>query len=147
MELSSYFDALSRAKKEYSRCLEPMCRDFGLTQNELAVLLFLNNNPSLDRAADIVSCRGIAKSHVSLAVTSLEAQGILTRRYDPADRRACHLVLTEKGTEIAEAGAERQRQFFEALYVGISPEERELMRSVAQKIMNNISEFDRITEK
>ena len=118
-----------------------MCRDFGLTQNELAVLLFLNNNPSLDRAADIVSCRGIAKSHVSLAVTRLEAQGILTRRYDPADRRACHLVLTEKGTEIAEAGAERQRQFFEALYVGISPEERELMRSVARKIMDNIASF------
>ena len=141
MELSSYFDALSRAKKEYSRCLEPMCRDFGLTHNELAVLLFLRNTPGLDRAADIVSCRGIAKSHVSLAVTRLEAQGILTRRYDPADRRACHLVLTEKGTEIAEAGAERQRQFFEALYVGISPEERELMRSVARQIMDNIASF------
>lgn len=147
MELSSYFDAMSKAKKEYSRCLEPVCRDFGLTQNELAVLLFLRNNPGLDRAADIVSCRSIAKSHVSLAVTSLEARGILARRYDPADRRACHLALTRKGMDIAEAGSQRQRQFFEALYVGISPEERELMRSVAQKIMNNISEFDRITEK
>ena len=147
MELSSYFDAMSKAKKEYSRCLEPVCRDFGLTQNELAVLLFLRNNPGLDRAADIVSCRGIAKSHVSLAVSHLEVRSILTRRFEPADRRACHLGLTEKGMEIAEAGAKRQRQFFEALYVGISPEERELMRSVAQKIMNNISEFDRITEK
>ena len=147
MELSSYFDAMSKAKKEYSRCLEPVCRDFGLTQNELAVLLFLRNNPGLDRAADIVSCRSIAKSHVSLAVTSLEARGILARRYDPADRRACHLALTRKGMDIAEAGSQRQRQFFEALYVGISPEERELMRSVAQKIMNNVSEFDRITKK
>ena len=147
MELSSYFDAMSKAKKEYSRCLEPVCRDFGLTQNELAVLLFLRNNPGLDRAADIVSCRGIAKSHVSLAVSQLEARGILARRYDPSDHRACHLALTGKGMDIAEAGSQRQRQFFEALYVGISPEERELMRSVAQKIMNNISEFDRITEK
>ena len=51
MELSSYFDAMSKAKKEYSRNLEPVCRDFGLTQSELAVLLFLRNNPSLDRAA------------------------------------------------------------------------------------------------
>lgn len=138
MELSSYFDAMSKAKKEYSRCLEPVCRDFGLTQNELAVLLFLRNNPGLDRAADIVSCRGIAKSHVSLAVSHLEARSILIRRFEPADRRACHLGLTEKGMEIAEAGAKRQRQFFEALYVGISPEERELMRSVTQKIMDNI---------
>ena len=141
MELSSYFDAMSKAKKEYSRCLEPVCRDFGLTQNGLAVLLFLRNNPSLDRAADIVSCRGIAKSHVSLAVSQLEARGILARRYDPADRRACHLVLTEKGMAIAEAGAALQRQFFDALCAGISPEERDLMRSVTQKIMNNVASF------
>lgn len=141
MELSSYFDAMGKAKKEYVRCLEPVCQRFCLTQNELTVLLFLRNNPGLDRAADIVSCRGIAKSHVSLAVSHLEARQILSRRFEPADRRACHLALTEKGMEIAEAGTERQRQFFEALYAGISPEERELMRSITQKIMDNIAAF------
>ena len=138
MNLSGCFDAMRKAQKEYYRCLEPVCRQFSLTQNELAVLLFLRNNPGLDRAADIVSCRGIAKSHVSLAVSNLEARGILTRRYDPSDHRACHLLLTEKGTEIAEVGAERQRQFFEALYAGVSPEERELIRAVNLKIMDNI---------
>lgn len=141
MELSNFFDAMSRAKKEYTRCLEPVCRDFRLTQNELAVLLFLNNNPGLDRAADIVSCRGIAKSHVSLAVSTLEARSILSRRFDASDRRACHLVLTEKGAEIAEAGTARQRQFFDALYTGISDQERAQMRAVIQKIMDNIASF------
>ena len=142
MELSSYFDAMGKAKKEYSRCLEPVCRDFGLTQNELAVLLFLRNNPSLDRAADIVSCRGIAKSHVSLAVSNLEAREILSRRFEPADRRTCHLVLTGRGAEIAEAGVARQRQFFEALYAGVSQSEREQLRVISRKIMDNISHFD-----
>ena len=147
MELSSYFDAMSKAKKEYSRCLEPVCRGFGLTQNELAVLLFLRNNPGLDRAADIVSCRGIAKSHVSLAVSQLEARGILARRYDPSDHRACHLALTGKGMDIAEAGSQRQRQFFEALYARVTPEERELMRSVTRKIMDNVAAFECETAK
>ena len=141
MELSNFFDAMSRAKKEYTRCLEPVCRDFRLTQNELAVLLFLKNNPGRDRAADIVSCRGIAKSHVSLAVSTLEARGILSRRFDASDRRACHLVLTEKGAEIAETGTARQRQFFDALYAGISDQERAQMRAVIQKIMDNIASF------
>ncbi|MDO5545404.1 MAG: MarR family transcriptional regulator [Eubacteriales bacterium] len=141
MELSNYFDAMNRAKKEYVRCLEPVCRQYQLTQNELTVLLFLHNNPGLDRAADIVSCRGIAKSHVSLAVSNLEARGILARCLAPADRRACHLALTKKGMEIADAGAERQRQFFEALYTGVTPEERELMRSITQKIMDNVASF------
>lgn len=142
MELSNYFDAMGKAKKEYIRCLEPVCKYFGLTQNELTVLLFLHNNPGLDRAADIVSCRGIAKSHVSLAVSNLEARALLTRRFEPADRRTCHLVLTGKGTEIAEAGAARQRQFFEALYAGVSQSEREQLRSISRKIMDNISHFD-----
>ena len=141
MELSNFFDAASRAKKEYTRCLEPVSRDFGLTQNELAVLLFLNNNPGLDRAADIVSCRGIAKSHVSLAVSALEARNILSRRFDSSDRRVCHLLLTEQGARIAKAGAARQRQFFDALYAGISPGERAQMRAVIQKIMENIASF------
>lgn len=142
MELSNYFDAMGKAKKEYIRCLEPVCKRFGLTQNELTVLLFLHNNPGLDRAADIVSCRGIAKSHVSLAVSNLEARALLTRRFEPADRRTCHLVLTGKGTEIAEAGAARQRQFFEALYAGVSQSEREQLRAISRKIMDNILHFD-----
>ena len=147
MELSNYFDAMGKAKKEYIRCLEPVCKRFRLTQNELAVLLFLHNTPGLDRAADIVSCRGIAKSHVSLAVSNLEARALLARRFEPADRRTCHLVLTGKGTEIAEAGAARQRQFFEALYAGVTPEERELMRSVTRKIMDNVAAFECETAK
>lgn len=143
MELSNYFDAMGKAKKEYSRCLDPVCRRFQLTQNELAVLLFLHNNPGRDRAADIVSCRGIAKSHVSLAVSHLEKRGILSRQFDPSDRRACHLVLTQAGEDIAREGHTRQRQFFEALYAGISPEEREQMRVVSLKIMDNIAAFDK----
>ena len=147
MNLGSFFNAMGIAKKEYSRSLEPVCKRFGLTQNELAVLLFLHNNPSRDRAADIVSCRGIAKSHVSLSVSNLERRGILTRRYEPADRRSCHLALTQKGEEIAEAGAGRQRQFFEALYTGISPAEREQLRAISRKIMDNILHFDCVSAK
>ena len=77
-----------------------------------------------------------------LAVSNLEARALLTRRFEPADRRTCHLVLTGKGTEIAEAGAARQRQFFEALYAGVSQSEREQLRAISRKIMDNISHFD-----
>ena len=76
-----------------------------------------------------------------------KARELLSRRYDPADRRACHLVLTEKGMAIAEAGAALQRQFFDALCAGISPEERELMRSVTRKIMDNVAAFECETAK
>ena len=86
---------------------------------------------------------GAAKDSAALLalLDDLEARGILTRRFAPDDRRSCHLTLTEQGAEIAEAGAERQRQFFETLYAGISLEEREQMRAICLKIMENISRF------
>ena len=141
MELTGYFDAMGKATKEYSRYLEPVCKRWNLTQNEMAVLLFLYNNPGRDRAADIVECRGIAKSHVSLAVSNLEQRKILTRHFEPTDRRTSHLALTEHGKEIAREGKERQRAFFHALYDGVGPEEMEQLRHLGQKIMTNIAAF------
>ena len=96
----SYFDSLHQAQKAYARILEPVCVQWNTTRNELDILLFLFNNPGLDRAADIVNHRGITKSHVSLSVATLEARGLLLRRADPADKRIIHL---RNGTGGAEA--------------------------------------------
>ena len=60
----NYFDTMARAQKGYARLLEPICKKWDLTRNELDVMLFLANNPDYDRAADIVTNRGLAKSHV-----------------------------------------------------------------------------------
>ena len=141
MELTGYFDAMGKATKEYSRYLEPVCKRWNLTQNEMAVLLFLYNNPGRDRAADIVECRGIAKSHVSLAVSNLEQRKILTRHFEPTDRRTSHLALSEHGKEIAREGKERQRAFFQALYDVVGPEVMEQLRQRGQKSMTNIAAF------
>ena len=107
----NYFDTMARAQKGYARLLEPICKKWDLTRNELDVILFLSNNPDFDRAVDIVNHRGLAKSHVSMSVTSLESRGLLERIPDPADRRTIHLKLTEKAKEITDVACRRQKQF------------------------------------
>ena len=142
MELINYFDLTGRAKKQYSRVLEPVSRKWALTQNELNVLLFLYNNPQYDRAADIVVCRGISKSHVSLSVNNLEGRGLL-RRVGSDGRRRAHLELTEQGRAIAQEGREAQRSYFTELYRGITPEEVDQWRRITQKVCENIESFDK----
>jgi MarR family transcriptional regulator for hemolysin len=134
----NYFDTLHRAQKAYTRMLEPICRRWELTRNELDVLLFLYNNPELNRAADIVSHRGMAKSHVSLSVSNLERRGLLFCCKDPSDRRTVHLELAGEAGEIARAGQEAQKAFFSRIHRGVTPEEFVLWRSVSQKISGNI---------
>ena len=76
-----YFDILGMAKKGYSKLLAPICEEYGLTRNELDVLLFLHNNPEYDRAVDIVNNRGLSKSHVSLSISGLEEKGLLKKNF------------------------------------------------------------------
>ena len=139
---AEYFDAMLRAKKGYTRILDPICRQWDITRNELDVMLFLANNPGFDRAADIVSRRGLAKSHVSLSVGNLEARGLLTRHFDPVDRRTVHLKLTDQAIAIAREGREAQVDFFTRIYAGLTPEEVDTWQSIMLKLVKNIADMD-----
>ena len=140
----NYFDTAASAQKYYTKLMDPLCKTWELTHNELDILLFLHNNPEFDRAADIVSHRGIAKSHVSLSVTNLEKRELLARRYDENDRRAAHLTLTEQGSAIAAQGQELQQQYFAAMLQGIPQEELQIWKKIVMKVQDNIRNFDTI---
>lgn len=143
MSIGNYFDILSKSQKVYSRRLEPVCRTWNLSRSELDVLLFLYNNPEYDRAADIVTHRGMAKSHVSLSVANLADRGLLQRRCSPTDRRTVHLSLTEQGRAVAAEGRAAQKTFFQELYQGISEEELRLWNKTSEKVCENIENISK----
>lgn len=138
----NYFDTMARAQKGYARLLEPISKKCDLTRNELDVLLFLANNPDYDRAVDIVNNRGLAKSHVSMSVTSLENRGLLERIPDPLDRRTVHLKLTEQAKEITDWGCRVQKQFMDYLHQGVTEEQLEMMRMFADRVHENIKNIE-----
>lgn len=138
----NYFDTMARAQKGYARLLEPICKKWDLTRNELDVLLFLANNPDFDRAVDIVNHRGLAKSHVSMSVASLENRGLLVRQPDPSDRRTVHLRLTDKAGEITDVGCRVQKQFMDYLHQGVTEEQMALMRLFAERVYENIKNIE-----
>ena len=140
----NYFDTMARAQKGYARLLEPICKKWDLTRNELDVILFLANNPEFDRAVDIVNHRGLAKSHVSMSVANLERRGLLDRIADPSDRRTVHLKLTEKAKEITDVGCRVQKQFMDYLHQGVTEEQLELMRLFAERVYENIKNIEEV---
>jgi MarR family transcriptional regulator for hemolysin len=138
----NYFDTMARAQKGYARLLEPLCKKCDLTRNELDVLLFLANNPDFDRAVDIVNNRGLAKSHVSMSVTSLENRGLVERIPDPLDRRTVHLKLTEQAKEITDWGCRVQKQFMDYLHQGVTEEQLAMMHMFADRVHENIKNIE-----
>ena len=138
----NYLDSIQHSKKKYAALMEPLCLRHDLTRNELDILLFLANNPGFDRAADIVSMRQIAKSHVSLSVGNLEKRGFLVRRFEKTDRRAAHLTLTEGALPIVQEGQNLQQHFFRQIFAGLSQEELALWGNILQKICSNIENIN-----
>ncbi len=137
-----YFEMVLRVRKYYSQVMEPICRQWDLTRNELDVLLFLYNNPEFDRASDVALRRGMAKSHVSLSVSTLESKGLLCRRPDPEDRRTVHLVLRGEAEEIAAQGRAAQTELFGRIYAGLTAEEIDLWTRLTEKVSRNIAQLD-----
>ena len=144
VQISSVFDILSQSQKAYSRQLEPVCKKWNVSRSEMDVLLFLYNNPGYDRAADIVTHRGMTKSHVSMSVANLCDLELLVRNFSEVDRRTAHLELTDRGREIAAEGKQAQQEFFARLYQGVPEEELELMKNVTRKVCENIENINKI---
>ena len=136
-----YFEVFSQSKKIYSRQVEPVCKKWDLTRSEVDVLLFLYNNPQYDRAADIVSHRGMTKSHVSMSVTALAERGLLERQYSQEDRRTAHLKLLGEGVTIAAEARAAQQQFFAMIYEGITQEEKTQWEQITRKVYDNIEKL------
>ena len=142
----NYFDNALRGRKEYYRALEPVCRQWELTRNELDIILFLANTPVLNRASDIVTRRGIAKSHVSQSVSHLESRGILQARQDPKDRRITRLSLTPEAADLAAQAQAAQRAFFSLVLKGLTQEDIAFWHCLTEKVWKNLEIMERSSD-
>lgn len=129
-----------RIKKVYHGMCKDVMKQYSLTRNELDVLLFLANNPSYDTAKDIVTLRGLTKSHVCKSVESLYERGLLTRKPDSRDRRAIRLCLTEAAQAPVKEAQAMQKRFLTLLYRDITAEEQRVMETVFRKISTTLQE-------
>ena len=126
-----------RMKKWYEEALHAVAVQYGLTMNELSVLLFLANNPALNTARDIVQLRALAKSHVCMSVDALARRGLLAQQTDEKDKRRVRLFVTKAGQPAARAGQAAQQAFFARLHAGVTAEEFGVLRTVLGKMLQN----------
>ena len=137
----AFFETALRAQKSYSRLMEPVCKKWNLTHNELDVLLFLANNPDCTTARDIVEIRKIKANLVSVNVDRLVQEGYLERRAVAGDRRKTQLLCTEKAQPVIARGREVQERFFARLLDNTDAPTREAFFRTMEVIGKNLDEI------
>lgn len=130
----------SQFKKLYEKKIRGMAEHYGLTPNEVDILLFLVNNPGYDTAKDITEMRLLPKSCVSKSVDSLIRQGFLTSCEDEKDRRILHLSILPAAYGVVKDAQASQQEFLSCAYRSFSENERETLEYLTNKIMINIKE-------
>ena len=122
----------------YLRLFAPLLEEWGLTQTEADILLFLANNPEYDTARDMVEKRHLAKSHISAGIGALAGRGLLERFWLEGNRKTIHLRLTPAAAPIVEAGRAVQARYGQILFAGFTPEEREVLARLLDRAADNV---------
>ena len=136
-----------KSEKLRSIVLWELGEKYKLTQNEVEVLIFLYNNPELNTSKDIVIYRWTSKSLVCKSVRSLLDNEYLDPAADYDDGRVMRLIMPEKTREIAKDLAEKEKEFYDLVFAGITDKEMAAIRGFAERLDVNLDEFLKKTKK
>ena len=113
---------------------------YALSYMEFVVLLFIANNSEYKKASDIVEILGIAKSHVSETLNTLEEKGLVERKRDTQDKRSSILEVMERAKDIIEEGRRAQKEYHDLVFGSLSDDELKELGRLQKIIEKNIKE-------
>lgn len=103
--------------------IRTICRNSGITQEELARLI------------------GVNKSNVARTLLVLEQNGYVVRKPNPTDRRSVRLYPTDLAYDLLPAIVEAQGEWREILTHGFSHEEKEQLGELLERMDDNVHRY------
>jgi MarR family transcriptional regulator, transcriptional regulator for hemolysin len=110
-----------------------------LAQAKALVRLEKNEGVSQARLAELAEVDPMTMVRI---LDRMEAEGLLERRPDPADRRARCLYLTTRARPILNEIWRLSEEIRAEIFAGVSKEERERFMGVLERLYANISQLE-----
>jgi DNA-binding MarR family transcriptional regulator len=135
------WEAMFRAQAALAREFE-FAGDWGdFPPREYGVLYALAGQPDGSRITDLIEDVLLTQAGVSRLVGRLEKRGLVARRDDPDDARACRIVLTDEGREVQKRlGRAHARHVTEAMTRALSSEQLETLRELTEALLGAAKE-------
>ena len=111
-------------------------KKYGITASGFLVLMHLSQEQNVIQD-DLARRFHIDKSAIARAVQKLESAGFVRRIIYPSDRRASHLILTQKGNEIIPEIIRIEKLWEEIALAGICQEKRYQVYSLLGLMVEN----------
>lgn len=151
MENMFVLSTIKKCLQFYNGFLGKTGKEYGLSQTECDILIFLHYNPQFNTAKDIASRRLIAKSNISTSVEELRKKGYITTTSDPESRRVVRLDVTAKADQPTRELAAQQTLCLSYMKSGFNETELEQIQSLLERldvnVQNGLAELERTGEK
>jgi DNA-binding MarR family transcriptional regulator len=108
---------------------------FGLSRGRLGVLLWLARSEAAGlRPAELAERLHVSRATITALLDGLEAEGLVARRPDPADRRARRVALSRAGRARAREIAPTHAARLAAVSRALDPDERAQLLGLLDKL-------------
>ena len=93
MTVEGMISVFMKIRKVYADEFGRMLGNETYSPNEISILLFLANNPSIDTNSQLCTCLGVSKALVCRSVDALLGKEMIISVADDHDKRVQHLKL------------------------------------------------------
>jgi MarR family transcriptional regulator for hemolysin len=132
---------LKEVTRRYTQRFELRASEFALTLSQCKALIRLEENEGVSQAR-LAELAEVDAMTIVRILDRMEADGVLERRPDPADRRARCLYLTSKAKPLLEQIWRLSDSIRAELFNGIAKSDRDVFMSVLERMHDNISVLD-----
>ena len=130
------WEALFRAQATLAREFELEGEWGGLPPREYGVLYALAGAEDGLRISDLIGDALLTQAGVSRLVARMEKRGMVERRDDPDDARACRIVLTAEGRAVQRrVGSRHARHVATAMTRALTEPQLKTLRDLSRKLI------------
>ena len=122
-----------RVFREFYRTFEGS----GVTPGMHTVLAIIRDNPGI-RQRTLAELLMVREPNMTRMIQGLQGASLISREVDKTDRRAFHLVLTEKGRALMDGVQARMDSFEEKLLGGLDSKERKALRGYLDRVLDAV---------
>ena len=144
--VENMLDMFTQIRKVYVNEFGKLFPEENFSPNEIDVLIFLSNNPSINTNRQLSLCLNVSKGLICRSTDSLFRRGLLAVTPDSSDSRIQHLSLTEQADSIIRDLQYARRKLEAEVLHDIPKEELLQLQETAEKILNRFQEKAKMQE-
>ena len=126
--VENMLELYAQVRKVYIEEFNREFQDDNFSPNEMNIMIFLYNNPSIDTSSQLCVTLGVSKGLVSRSIDSLIKKGYITSYSDKKDKRIQHLQLTSQVEPVIKKIKKIKYNLNQDILDGISKEDIETMQ-------------------